>query len=153
MKKRFIIILLAVALPLMCSCNRNAAETKESFDGVYELLEMIQSNNEGAVFSVRECDAQYDEVLLFTPRYSYVHGVEAYWARNNYDFFVLSHDTGCHPYIFNNNTWESGYIISITESEQGEYSAKLTRVADDTSFEYDFDNIPEEIIDYLKKLP
>ncbi len=153
MKKRFIIILLAGALLFMCSCTRNAAEPKESFDGVYEMLEMIQSDNGGAVFAVRECDAQYDEILFFTPRYSYLHGVESYWANNNNDFFILSHDVGVIPYIFKSNTWESEYIISITESEQGEYSAKLTRLSDDTSFEYDFDNIPEEIIDYLKKLP
>ncbi|MBO4216982.1 MAG: helix-turn-helix transcriptional regulator [Clostridia bacterium] len=122
---------------------------KESFDGAYEMLEMIESNDTGVVFAVRERDAEYEDVMFFTPQYSRLFVTEAYWANNNYDFFVLSHDTGVHPYIFKNSTWESGYIIRITESEQGENSAELISLSDDSSTKYDINNVPREIINYL----
>ena len=150
---KLISTIMVSVLLLMCSCTRlngsNAIESKESFDGVFKMLEMVQSDNGGVVFAVRECDAPYDEILLFTSRYSYAHGAEAYWANNNNDFFILSHDVGVIPYIFKSNTWESGYIIRITESAQGKGSADLIKLLDNTSVEYDYDNIPKEIIEYL----
>ena len=156
MKRKLIFIVISLAAVLFSSCGR-PAETKKSFDHAFEILEMIEANDKSVVFAVHPCDGYWEDIAFVSPRYSRLFVTQVYWANRNYDFFVLSHDTGVHPYIFQNGTWESGYVLKITSSEQNGVSARLVKVPTDgsseISTEYDIDNIPQEIVDYLLSLP
>ena len=142
-------VLLTVLLTL-CSCNN--ADPKISSNGSFEILELVESNNKSVVFAVRDCDGDYGSIVFFSSRYSYVFKTDVYWAKKGNDFFVLSHDVGVEPYVFVNDTWESGYYLDVEKTEQNDYSVKLIKISDDSSVDYNIDILPKEILDYLLKL-
>ena len=151
-KPAVMIVIVVLFVLLFGSCGQ-PAETKKSFDNAFEILEMIEANDNSVVFAVHPCDGYWEDIAFVSPRYSHLFVTQVYWANRNYDFFVLSHDTGVHPYIFQNGTWESGYVLKTTSSEQSGVSVRLVKAPtegpSEISTEYDIDNIPQEIIDYL----
>lgn len=127
--------------------------TKKSFDETYEITKLVTVDSKSGVFAVWNCNSDNEVIRYCTPLYSFVFVTEVYWANKNNDFFVLSHDTGVTPYIYNDGTWMTGYIIQISKSISNEYTATLVTVQDidgaETLVNYDIANIPKEVFDYL----
>ena len=150
MKKYFIMFLVLTVTVFFSSCS---VKTTKSDNNSYELLKMIESKNKSVVFAVRDSDNSFEKINYYSSRYSYYKSTNGFWANKNNDFFVLSHDIGVDVYIFQNNTWESGYTIKITKLQKNEYKTELLKipVIDNAEllYEYDIENIPEPILDYL----
>ncbi len=146
-KMPLLLVICFTVMLLLCSCNN--ADPKISSNGSFELLEFVESNNKSVVFAVRDCDGDYESIIFFSSRYSYFFKTDVYWAEKGNDFFVLSHDVGVEPYIFVNDTWESGYYLEVEKTEQNDYSVKLINISDDSSVEYSIDNIPKDIFNYI----
>ena len=143
-----------IGATLLGSCSRGSTKAPpKSYDNTFEILEMIGTNKNGVIFAVRNCNDSFEKIMFCTSRFPNFYTINIYWANHNNDFFVLSHDTGVTPYIFKDGTWESWSFIDITKLQQDEYSAKLVKFDDDVeiSVEYDINDIPKEVLDYLKE--
>lgn len=145
-----------------CSNKRNIIGI-ESPDSKYMLLE-VNNNKKGQITFIVIDNLFQFRIIYTTPNlYSGMFYIEGFWGNKNNDFFILSSDVGYEVFryehdenlednIFDNSTWQDGYILNIYKDSSGKKYAELINIETEEAEEYDIENIPKKIIDYAQKI-